>query len=78
VKRNRGERAVLNCSPYKSELKSADERLKARRGRKSLPFAKDMETKYGRKQKMTFSKCFINYKEEVEKQNKYYYYYYCC
>lgn len=50
--RNRGHRAVLNSSPYKKELKSADERIKVERGRKSLPSAKVMETEYGKKKKL--------------------------
>ena len=44
--------------------------MKAKRGRKSLPFVKNMETNYGRKKKITFSNCFIGYKEEVEEEEE--------
>ena len=53
--RNGGERTIRNSSPYKNELKSTDDRLEAKRGRKSLPFEKDVETKYGKRQKVLFS-----------------------
>jgi hypothetical protein len=55
VPRNGGERTIRNSSPYKNELKSTDDRLEAKRGRKSLPFEKDVETKFGKRQKVLFS-----------------------
>ena len=53
--RNGGERTIRNSSPYKNELKSTDDRLGAKGGRKSLPFEKDVETKFGKRQKVLFS-----------------------
>jgi hypothetical protein len=82
--------AILNSSPYKNELKSADVSLKAKRGRKSLPLAKDMENKYRKKKKkITYFNFFIDYKEEVQEEEKddygnfyddddYYYFYTHC
>lgn len=72
MSRNRGERTILNSSPFKNELKSTDDRLKAKRVRKSLPFEKGVETKYAKRQKVIFSNSFIDYKEEVEEEETYY------
>ena len=90
VPRNRGVRAILNSSPQKNELKSADDRLKAKKGEKKSSFCERRGNKLWEKsKKVIFSSCFIGYKEEVEEEEEkddcgnfcdddYYYFYEQC